>query len=122
MAPQITQQLHEQIIFWQYQEYKTVSKISSLIGCTEKTVLNILHLYRNFGQVNNLYKHERGRPRVINTGDMNYISSILEANPTLYVDEIQQRLFEARDCKSSHYAIAPNFLRDIPSVTVIQNM
>ena len=28
---------------------------------------------------------------------MNYISSILEANPGLYVDEIQQHLFEARD-------------------------
>jgi hypothetical protein len=28
---------------------------------------------------------------------MNYIYSILEANPGLYVDEIQQRLFEARD-------------------------
>lgn len=28
---------------------------------------------------------------------MNYIYSILEANPGLYVDEIQQWLFEARD-------------------------
>ena len=30
-------------------------------------------------------------------GDINYIYSILEANPGLYVDEIQQRLFEARN-------------------------
>ena len=28
---------------------------------------------------------------------MNYIYSILQANPGLYVDEIQQKLFEARD-------------------------
>ena len=28
---------------------------------------------------------------------MNYIYSILETHPGLYVDEIQQKLFEARD-------------------------
>ena len=32
---------------------------------------------------------------------MNYISSILEANPTLYIDEIQQRLLKAQDCNVS---------------------
>ena len=28
---------------------------------------------------------------------MGYIHSILEANPGLYIDEIQERLFDARD-------------------------
>ena len=32
---------------------------------------------------------------------MNYILSILEANPTLYIGEIQQRLLEAQDCNVS---------------------
>jgi hypothetical protein len=32
---------------------------------------------------------------------MNYIYSIPEANPGLYVDEIQQKLFEAQDVNVS---------------------
>ena len=102
MAPQITQQLREWIIFWQYEEYKTASEISSLVGCTKKTIFNILHLYWDFRQgVNNPYKCQCGCPCVVNTGNMNYISSTLEANPTLYIDEIQQRLLKAQDCNVS---------------------
>jgi hypothetical protein len=33
----------------------------------------------------------------LDQGDTNYIYSILEANPGLYVDEIQQKLFEAQN-------------------------
>ncbi|KAG2130853.1 hypothetical protein DEU56DRAFT_689495, partial [Suillus clintonianus] len=29
--------------------------------------------------------------------DISYITSLLDANPTLYLDEIQERLFESRD-------------------------
>lgn len=42
-----------------------------------------------------------GRPRALDQGDMNYIYSILEANPGLYLDEIQQRLFQAREVEVS---------------------
>lgn len=105
MAPQISQQLRERIVFWRYQQLKTASQIAELTGCSEQTVFNILCFYRDFGQVNNPYKRQKGLPRTLNPGDLNYISSILEANPTLYLDEIQQRLFEARDCDVSIAAI-----------------
>jgi transposase len=101
MAPQISQQLRERIVFWRYSEHKKAPEIASLAGCVESTVYEILRLYRDFGQVTNPYIRSRGRPRTLDQGDMNYIHSILEANPTLYVDEIQQRLFVTRDVEVS---------------------
>jgi hypothetical protein len=34
----------------------------------------------------------RGGPRSLNQGDITYISSLLDANPTLYLDELQMKL------------------------------
>ena len=40
-----------------------------------------------------------------------YISSILEANPTLYLDEIQQQLLEVRDVQVSLATLSRTFCR-----------
>ncbi|KAI9457789.1 hypothetical protein BJY52DRAFT_1093610, partial [Lactarius psammicola] len=97
MAPQISQQLRERIVFWRYKQQKKAPEIALLAGCAESTVYNILHLYCDFGQVTNPYCHPCGRPHTLNQGNMNYIHSILEANPTLYVDEIQHKLLVTQD-------------------------
>jgi transposase len=101
MAPQISTQLRERIVFWRYEQNKKAPEIALLAGCAESTVYEILRLYRDYGQITNPHRRQRGRPRTLNEGDMQYIYSILEANPTLYVDEIQQRLFETRDVEVS---------------------
>lgn len=80
-----------------YEQQKKPPEIALLAGCSETTVYDILSLHRDFGQVVNPHHHPHGRPRTLNQGDMNYIYSILEANPTLYLDEIQHRLSETRD-------------------------
>jgi transposase len=98
MAPQISQQLRERMVIWRYEEHKKASEIALLGGYAESTVYEILRLYR---QVNNPYRRQRGRPRTLEQGDMHYIHSILEANPTLYVDQIQQQLFDVRDVEVS---------------------
>ncbi|KAJ7088712.1 hypothetical protein C8R44DRAFT_649263 [Mycena epipterygia] len=45
--------------------------------------------------------HSRGRPRLLDIGDTNYLASILDANPGLYLDELQARLLDARDVDAS---------------------
>ena len=92
MAPQISTQLKERIVFWRYEQHKKAPEIAQLAGCAESTVYEILRLYRDYGQITNPHHRHRGRPRTLDEGDMQYIYSILEANPTLYVDEIQQSL------------------------------
>src|ERR1700689_3537582 len=101
MAPQISTQLRERIVFWRYKQNKKAPEIARLADCAESTVYEILHLYRDYGQITNPHCRQRGWPRTLNEGDMQYIYSILEANPTLYVDKIQQRLFETRDVEVS---------------------
>lgn len=45
-----------------------------------------------FGQVTNPYACSPGHPCALNMHAMNYISSLLEANPVLYLDKIQDNL------------------------------
>lgn len=97
MAPHLDQQLRERIVSWRINDKKTAPEISALANCSEATVYEVLRLHRVFGQISNPYRQQRGRPRLMDQGDMNYVYSILEANPSLYVDEIQQSLFQARN-------------------------
>lgn len=101
MAPHLAPQLRERIAYWRFEDGKTAREISILAGCSDTTVYDILRLHYHFGQTRNPYARRRGRPRILNQGDMNYIYSILEANPGLYVDEIQQLLFEVWNAEVS---------------------
>jgi transposase len=59
---------------------------------SERTVRDVLRLHRTFGVVRDPYAQPRGGRRSLTTGDLNYISSLLVANPCLYLDELQDRL------------------------------
>ncbi|KII87547.1 hypothetical protein PLICRDRAFT_68675, partial [Plicaturopsis crispa FD-325 SS-3] len=96
MAPHLSEQLRERIVVWRYEHKKTAREIANLAGCSERTVYDVLRLHRTFGQATNPYTRSRGRPRSLDQGDMDYIQSIVDANPTLYVDEIQESLFSVR--------------------------
>ncbi|KAJ8582892.1 hypothetical protein M405DRAFT_846176 [Rhizopogon salebrosus TDB-379] len=66
MAPFTTQEMRENMVFWQH---KTALEISKLAQYSERTVYGVLRLHCDYGQ----------------------------ANPTLYLDELQEQLFAARD-------------------------
>ncbi|KIM38344.1 hypothetical protein M413DRAFT_46819, partial [Hebeloma cylindrosporum] len=70
---------------------------AELAGCSERTVYNILAHYRKYGLVTNPHARPRGRPRVLDMTTLNYMSALLDANPTLYLDEIQDKLLEVHD-------------------------
>jgi transposase len=97
MAPHLSNELRERIVIWRYQQNKKAAEIAELASCSLTTVYDVLRLHRDFGQVSNPFARQRGRPRTLDRGDEIYIESVLEANPALYVDEIQQRLFEVRN-------------------------
>ncbi|KIJ10576.1 hypothetical protein PAXINDRAFT_85801, partial [Paxillus involutus ATCC 200175] len=88
MPPHTSQEMREHMVHWHEQLGKSTPEISELTSCSEWTVCNVLHLYGEYGTVQNPLSWPRGGPRVLNTGDMNYLSSILAANPSLYLDEL----------------------------------
>ena len=75
----------------------TALQISILAGCSERTVYEVLQLHWDYGQVTNPFTRSRGRPRVLENGDVEYIYALLQANPALYLDELQEQLFSVRD-------------------------
>ncbi|KAG0691468.1 hypothetical protein DFH29DRAFT_785627, partial [Suillus ampliporus] len=92
MAPHLSPQLRERIMAWQYKHGKSAQEITELADCSEWTIYDILQLHRNFGQTSNLFAHRNAQPCSLELDDIHYIYSILEANPGLYIDEIQQQL------------------------------
>ena len=60
MAPQISTQLRERIVFWRYEQHKKAPKIAQLAGCAESTVYKVLWLYWDYGQITNPHGRHRG--------------------------------------------------------------
>jgi transposase len=93
----LSDQLRRSIIYWRYGLNKDIKEISELADCAKSTIHEILRTHREYGQVNNPHAQHPGRPRSLNIQAINYISSSLEANPALYLDEIQNKLLETFD-------------------------
>ncbi|KAG2035885.1 hypothetical protein BDR03DRAFT_1012179 [Suillus americanus] len=80
MSPHLMEQLQERIIVWHSQQQKTIAEIAQLAGFwTDKKSIVCRH----------------GKPHTLNQQDLSFITSILDANPSLFLDEIQEQLLEA---------------------------
>lgn len=97
MAPNLSTEMRNNIVTWRYDLQKSPPECAALAGCSVSTVFEVLRINREFGGVHNPYANPRGGQRTTNTGDINYISALLEANPTIYLDEIQDRLLQYRN-------------------------
>lgn len=96
MAPHTTTEMRERMVVWRTELGKSTVEIAELAGCSERTVREVLRLHRETGNVQNTFAQSRGGPRSLDQGDMTYISSLLDANPTMYLDELQIKLAETR--------------------------
>ncbi|KAH7917637.1 hypothetical protein BV22DRAFT_987257, partial [Leucogyrophana mollusca] len=92
MAPHTSQEMRQRMVVWHEELGKSTHEISQLAGCSERTVRSVLRLHRDFGTVDNPLARPRGGPRILTAGDMIYLSSVLSANPCLYLDKLQDRL------------------------------
>src|SRR6202040_863239 len=97
MAPFTTLEMRKAMVHWRFEQNMTAPQISVLAGCSERTVYEVLRLHRDYGQVTNPFIRSRGRPRILENGDIEYIHALLQANPALYLDELQEQLFSVRD-------------------------
>lgn len=97
MAPHLSSQLRERIVAWRYEHGNSAREIAELADYSERTIYDILRLHRNFGQNPNSFSRQNAPPRILELDDVNYIYSILEANPGLYIDETQQQLRSIRN-------------------------
>jgi transposase len=92
MAPHTTMEMRERMVIWRSEFGKTNSEIAALAGCSEWTIHEVLRLHHEYGVVQNPHAQPHGCCRSLATADLNYLSSILDANPCLYLDELQSWL------------------------------
>jgi transposase len=97
MAPHTSNDLRERMVIWSVEFGKKTDEIAELAGCSERTVREVLRLHRDFGEVRNPLAQRRGAPRSLDMGDLNYLSALLQAQPTLYLDELQEKLLAERN-------------------------
>ena len=97
MVPHTTNEMRECMVAWHSELGKSDTEIAALANCSEHTVREVLWLHHTFGVVRNPFAQPRGGRRPLTTGDLNFISSLLVANPCLYLDELQDQLATDRD-------------------------
>ncbi|EPQ59468.1 hypothetical protein GLOTRDRAFT_32948 [Gloeophyllum trabeum ATCC 11539] len=89
----LTRQLRERIIVWRHEQNKTLRVISELAGCSISTIFEVLRLYTEYGTVINPNARPRGRPRTLDMQDMNFVRSVIEGEPAIYLDELRDRVY-----------------------------
>ena len=58
------------------------------LGGVHKT----LHIYEEYGEYMDPMKQKAGQPQILDDDNALYLQSLLEASPTLYLDEIKEKL------------------------------
>jgi transposase len=96
MPTSLSTDIKEHIVKWYLEDQYTTAEISERAECSIGLVSNVLRNHREFGQVNNPFKRYTGHPSSLTEDDLNFIHVILSANPSLYLDEIQQKLAAVR--------------------------
>ena len=65
--------------------------------CSIGLIPNVIGNYREYGEVQNPFA---GRPCSLSDEDTIFIETLIDANPSLYLDEIQQKLYDIREVKT----------------------
>ena len=96
MVPPLSKDLRDRVIHWRLEDGKTYRELAKLAGCSIGTITNILHYHHKFGQSTNPFNRWPGPAPLLNAGDMDFINELLDREPCLFLDELQDRLEE--DC------------------------
>lgn len=95
MGLHISVEMRKNMVTWRFEQNRTAREIVALAKCLESTVYEVLQLHREYGQITNPFVRTRGRPHILDNEDIQYISSLLQANLALYLDELQEQLDSA---------------------------
>lgn len=94
MAPHLAGPVRELIIYWRNVKGIPVETIADLARCNIRTVYKVLERYEESGTP---HARPRGnRPEAFEDDDLRYLLSLLQAQPSLYLDELRDRLEAAR--------------------------
>ena len=80
MAPQVSDEMRARIIVWHDEQHLSVQEIAGLVGCSVWTVYIILSYHCDYNTLRDpLTRGPHGVDHSLNMGDVNYISSLIDA-------------------------------------------
>ncbi|KAH6906353.1 hypothetical protein BKA70DRAFT_1047877, partial [Coprinopsis sp. MPI-PUGE-AT-0042] len=95
--PRISDDMRRRIVRWRIEFGLSIEEVATLAGCKPRAVKYILSNFYHFQDVRNPFKRQPGRPRNLTSADINYITAVIDANPKIYLDELQARLLRDRN-------------------------
>jgi len=97
MPPRLSEDLKSRIVQWYFEDQLTMRDIAVQARCYVGLVHNVLRHFREFGTTVNPFKRYTGRSQYMGEEDMLYLTTLLKANPSLYLDELQLKLEDAQN-------------------------
>ena len=90
----------------------TMREVAEMFNVSLGFTHNVVAYHRRFGEFTNPdTPGPRGRRRVLDTINMLFIREIVEAEPSIYLDELQYKLAIARNVRVSIATISPTLSR-----------
>jgi transposase len=102
----LSDDLKDRIVKWYYEDQETMKEIAVQARCSIGTISNVLRLYREYGEFKDPFRQRTGRPSKLSEADLKFLDAIVVANPSLYLDEIQQKLKDVREVEVSIATLA----------------
>ena len=109
MTPTLSTDLKQRIVSLR-EKRSTLREIASRLEVSVGAVHKTLVAYAEYGQYTDPSKRRTGRPQILDDDDERYLKSLLESNPSMYLDEIKEKLEAIRGVSVSMSTIS-RFLR-----------
>jgi len=76
-------------------------EVATLLDVSLGFVHSVVSCHQRFGQVTDPRLRFNGRPRALDDGDLSFIRAVIDAQPSIYLDELQHKLAAIRDIQVS---------------------
>ncbi|KAI0758512.1 hypothetical protein BC629DRAFT_1241143, partial [Irpex lacteus] len=91
MPSPISTDLKQRMVAWHH-DGMTYREIASLADCSVGLVSQVINNQLSFGSVNNPHTSRRGRKKILEGDDLQFIKGFYKANRAGYLDELQDKL------------------------------
>lgn len=109
MTPALSVDIKKRIV-WLREEGLTLREIANHLQVSIGVVHKTLAIHKEYGEYTDPSKRRTGRPQLLDGDDERYLQSLLESCPSIFLDEIKQKLEAVRNVSVSMATIS-RFLR-----------
>ncbi|ELU42805.1 transposase domain-containing protein [Rhizoctonia solani AG-1 IA] len=100
MAPPLSPELRWPVVYWYIELEWNADECARISQRSRSSIFRVIRCFLENGTVLSP-RFSTGRPQILSTKDRNYILALLQARPSLYLDEIQLALYTHQEVNVS---------------------